>query len=347
MISPQGYNYGKDPTADNPFWTDEEIAQHLTATASVDNTTGTPKVDVSTEGYNVDFKFSGIKGEQGERGPEGKRGLRGPQGEKGETGATGPSPRIEQVPGSIGVSGVPAVNITDPTTLTVGIVYNGEKGEKGDKGKEGHTGATGPQGPQGGPGPEGPQGPAGPQGEPGPQGPQGEPGPQGPAGPAGSSVLHSFTDTLYNRAENYTSYMLILKDNITAVFNSAKLHYIRMGDAIESGVTTQTGIYTGNIYLSHIEIISAYLFNGFYIKGIVTNSNIDQIDILSLVTIKIRRQGDSSTGEYIIDGISWSNPDYQYNCIGNIRVESGTAYIAVNGTTIATVNTEITGYYLY
>lgn len=194
MISPQGYNYGKDPTADNPFWTDEEIAEHLTATASVDNTTGTPIVDVSTEGYNVDFKFSGIKGEQGEQGPEGKRGLTGPQGEKGETGATGASPKIEQVPGSIGVSGVPAVNITDPTTLTVGVVYNGEKGEKGDKGDKGDTGAMGPQGPQGEVGPQGPQGkkgdtgamgPQGPQGEAGPQGPQGEMGPQGPQGEAG------------------------------------------------------------------------------------------------------------------------------------------------------------------
>ena len=206
MISPQGYNYGKDPTADNPFWTDEEIAEHLTATASVDNTTGTPAVDVSTEGYNVDFKFSGIKGEQGERGPEGKRGIAGPRGEKGETGATGASPKIEQVPGSIGVSGVPAVNITDPTTLTVGIVYNGEKGEKGDKGDKGDTGETGPQGPQGEPGP---QGPAGPQGEPGPQGlqgPQGEPGPQGEVGPAGATVGINDSKRLYDNKLLFDSY---------------------------------------------------------------------------------------------------------------------------------------------
>lgn len=206
MISPQGYNYGKDPTADNPFWADEEIAEHLTATASVDNTTGTPNVDVSTEGYNVDFKFSGIKGEQGERGPEGKRGLPGPQGEKGETGATGASPKIEQVPGSIGVSGVPAVNITDPTTLTVGIVYNGEKGEKGDKGDKGDTGERGLQGPQGERGPQGEAGPQGPQGEIGPQGPQGEPGPQGPAGPAGATVGINGSKILYDGDVLFGSY---------------------------------------------------------------------------------------------------------------------------------------------
>ena len=61
------------------------------------------------------------------------------------------------------------------------------------------------------------------------------------------------------------------------------------------------------------------------------------------MTIKVRQH----SGDYIIDGISWSKPDYNYGCIGNIRVEYGTAYIAVNGTTQATVDTEITGYYLY
>lgn len=29
MVSPQGYRYGKDPKADNPFWTDEEIKPEL------------------------------------------------------------------------------------------------------------------------------------------------------------------------------------------------------------------------------------------------------------------------------------------------------------------------------
>jgi hypothetical protein len=343
--SPYGYKKPIRPIAQHPFWADEDIAQHLTATATVDNTTGTPAVDVTTAGYNVDFKFSGIKGEQGERGPEGKQGLPGPQGEKGDTGAAGPQgPKGEIGPegpqGDKGDTGEPGPQGPQ-----------GERGPEGPQGEKGDTGERGPQGPKGEIGPEGPQGDPGPQGEPGPQGPQGERGPQGPQGEPGkdgTSVLHSFTDTLYNRAEDYTSYMLILKDSITAVFNSAKLRYVRMGDDINSGVTTNTGIYTGNIYLSHIEIISPNLFRGFYIKGIVTSSSsIDQIDILTLVTIKVRREGNSSTGEYKIDGISWSRPDNNYGCIGNIRVESGTAYIAVNGTTIATVDTEITGYYLY
>ena len=170
-----GADYIIPPTTDHPFWDDEDIAENLTATASVDNSTGTPSVDVTKNGYNLNFDFKNLKGEKGDPGAAGKNG------EKGEKGDTGASPKIEQIPGSIGVSGAPAVSITDPVTLTVGTVYNGAQGEKGEKGD------TGPQGPQGIQGEKGEKGDTGPQGPQGIQGEKGETGATGPQGPQGAT----------------------------------------------------------------------------------------------------------------------------------------------------------------
>jgi len=95
-------------------------------TASVDNETGTPYVDVTETGTGTDFSFDlafhnlkGEQGEKGETGPQGPQGLQGPQGEKGDTGATGPQgPKGEQ-----------------------GI--QGEQGPQGPQGLKGDTGADG------------------------------------------------------------------------------------------------------------------------------------------------------------------------------------------------------------
>ena len=99
------------------------------ATASVDNTSGTPDVTVTktgeTEAPVFNFNFTGLKGEKGDTGDIGPQGPQGLQGEKGDTGPQGPQ---------------------------------GLQGEKGD---------TGPQGPQGPIGPEGPQGMSGADGSPG------------------------------------------------------------------------------------------------------------------------------------------------------------------------------------
>lgn len=89
-ISPQGYTYGEAPKSTNPFWGGESASVEVTATATVDDTTGTPAVTVTAEDNNIDFKFTGLKGETGATGATGETGARGPQGEKGETGATGP-----------------------------------------------------------------------------------------------------------------------------------------------------------------------------------------------------------------------------------------------------------------
>lgn len=75
-ITPTGYRLGGTPTNENPFWGDGGgNTKNITATASVDNTTGTPAVEVTktetTEAVNFDFAFSHLKGEPGEKGDDG------------------------------------------------------------------------------------------------------------------------------------------------------------------------------------------------------------------------------------------------------------------------------------
>lgn len=147
-ISPQGYKYEIDPVSEHPFWGADEIQNFtITTGATVDDTTGTPSVKVTTEQgkstYDMQFTFSGLKGETGAQGPQGETGETGetgPQGEQGpqgETGTAGVSPVVVST-GST-ESGTSAGTITgaDGSVITV---YNGQKGE---------TGETGPQGPQG------------------------------------------------------------------------------------------------------------------------------------------------------------------------------------------------------
>ena len=97
-----------------------------TPTASIDTSTGSPSVVISSSGPNsakvFDFRFSGLKGEKGAQGEQGERGLQGEKGDPGEQGPIGPK-------GDTGPQGL-----------------QGEKGEKGN---------IGPQGPQGEPGADG------------------------------------------------------------------------------------------------------------------------------------------------------------------------------------------------
>lgn len=189
-----------DPGADGA---PGESAGFGTISASVDNTTGNPSVEVQTSGpdtgKNITFLFKGIKGETGEIGPQGADGPAGPQGEQGpqgEKGDTGTGLDILGTYDSLEAlrSGVPAPNQGDiynvgavaPFTIYMWDTTNlpgdwisqgqlqgpiGPEGPAGPQGEQGPIGETGPQGPEGPAGPQGPEGPAGPQG---PQGPQGE-----------------------------------------------------------------------------------------------------------------------------------------------------------------------------
>lgn len=140
-ISPQGYTLGGDPQNINPFWgEDEQTNWTIEAEATVDNTSGSPSVnvtessDTTTKTKTFSFAFSGLKGAkgdtgetgpqgprgiqgiQGETGPQGVQGIQGVQGEKGDTGATG----------ATGAQGAPGVGV--PTGGTTGQVLKKKSG---------------------------------------------------------------------------------------------------------------------------------------------------------------------------------------------------------------------------
>lgn len=164
---PEGYKYNIDNPehpffgkGNNPFWDQDESDFVIDATATVDDTSGTPSVTVEkTEGTNsvtFEFEFSGIKGSKGDKGDKGdtgETGAQGPKGDPGATGATGPK---------------------------------GDKGDTGAQGPKGDTGATGSQGPKGDKGDTGATGPQGATGEQGPKGDKGDKGDTGATGATGA-----------------------------------------------------------------------------------------------------------------------------------------------------------------
>ena len=144
---------------------DTSAGEIVEASATVDETTGTPSADVSLYTYGSDsekagkklisFKFSGIKGEKGEKGdtgaagPQGPAGEQGPQGPAGAAGEQGPQGPAGEAgaPGTAGKDGIsPKVVATGATgsgeiagTITgsdgtVITVYNGAKGDAGEAG---------------------------------------------------------------------------------------------------------------------------------------------------------------------------------------------------------------------
>ena len=179
-ISPQGYSYGDEPTSTNPFW-EQSFASDLDADATIDNTTGTPSVEVTktTDEQNVTtlhFAFhnlkgeqgvqgeqgiQGIQGEQGIQGIQGEQGIQGIQGEQGEQGIqgvqgeTGATPNITMNATTDNTTGTPAVQVTKTGTdenPIFTLAFTGLKGEQGiqgiqgEQGVQGETGATGATG---------------------------------------------------------------------------------------------------------------------------------------------------------------------------------------------------------
>lgn len=148
------------------------VTPHVTATASVDDSTGTPTVTVVRSGPdsapNFDFAFQNLKGERGETGsqgiqgvpgPAGSPGSQGPRGFTGETGATGPQGPAGETPtitaqASVDANiGTPSVSVVQSGTLLNPNFEFEFHNLRGDQGPQGNPGSTGPEGPSGPAGP--------------------------------------------------------------------------------------------------------------------------------------------------------------------------------------------------
>lgn len=97
-------------------------------TASVDNETGTPYVDVTETGtgieYSFDLAFHNLKGDKGERG------------ETGQTGQDGFSPSVTVEQTETGAT----ITATDKDGTTSANLYNGADGQDGTDGTDGQDG---------------------------------------------------------------------------------------------------------------------------------------------------------------------------------------------------------------
>lgn len=152
-------------------------------TASVDNNTGTPYVDVTPTGtgteYSFNLAFHNLKGDKGEQGETGEQGPQGIQGETGPQGATGPqgvqgdAATIELGTVTTGEAGTDVIITNTGTSSEAVFNFTIPRGLQGEQGAKGDTGATGPQGEQGIQGIQGEQGPQGIQGEQGETGADG------------------------------------------------------------------------------------------------------------------------------------------------------------------------------
>lgn len=111
---------------------DREAIENMSATASVDATTGTPSVTVTKstilDHENLDFAFSGLKGDKGDTGAAGKDGKDGADGKDGDS--------IGTVTASVDANtGTPSVTVTQSggsgSPINVSLAFHNLKGEAG------------------------------------------------------------------------------------------------------------------------------------------------------------------------------------------------------------------------
>lgn len=138
------------------------VTPNVYATASVNSSVGTPSVSVTKTGTaaapHFAFTFSNLKGEPGTPGTNGTNGRDGTDGQDGADGADGQdgvTPNITAT-ASVGTgTGTPTVTVTKSGTLenpAFAFAFNNLKGETGATGAQGPAGQDGADGAAGAPG---------------------------------------------------------------------------------------------------------------------------------------------------------------------------------------------------
>lgn len=159
-ISGQGYLYGDDPKATNPFFSKytgeggsgsvpEKYVEDVTFTPSDDNEITASVTTVSDTGATTETVTTGpwnIKGEKGDTGATGATGATGPQGPEGpqgEKGADGTAATVTVGTVTTGDPGTEA-SVTNSGTENAAVLnFTIPRGDKGETGAQGEQGAAG------------------------------------------------------------------------------------------------------------------------------------------------------------------------------------------------------------